>query len=1020
MAEADNQALEAIIDAAMRGEYSIEHALELVAPPRFSATLDIEWVAETGNEARPIAREGGWRALITPWRILLKAVGPKPDGVVRFVRQQIAIADWIFIVTEAIKDIPDGALFEEGRLAGEEALALAIQADDPYWQYMQLQRLGALYFLPYSIHIDREQVELRRWLQRASTLTVAQEKEMPSALEAMTRATDYFERMVALSGDNDGFGYKCIAQSLYLRRRLGEEGIEDAAIKGYAEKALEELTDPDWRLETMHLLGETDKPARQGALRTEIERAEGDDKLTGPLMALRSAASVDPAYAATLAERLWFEVGKSETRRAEVLTYYRQALVTLTDIERFLPRGDTPLSSSSYDDAYADFLAYQEESAAPDLSSFREIIAFSALSGRYDAERTGIEALRRGVTLIKDSYVAAAQMATASIAMMAVDAAVNPWNAGDYTQAARDYFLAARYCLITDLDYRAKDALLRGIEALAYGDWPEDLQVIFLLAGVGPPIEAADESGKLTDYLLRMWSEYIAASIARGYHAGILAWLLQAAKGALYSTSLATPKAWNFAKEQDTHSLLDRRAGLLDDGAAPLPGTGGETASNEFFLAGVDAAPQREGASADERLFNVERAFDAAVQQKIARGLNISADYLTDTSDWETALGARSALLILHSARSDEDHVVHRVLIATRDQGLSLAVTDGGGALGIRFGLSINDATLDDLGFYVIELRSWIQKGGAASEPAFGVPPIGDGDRDAADAASGGASDSGPIAFNHLSGLLLGGPSERLTELKAAGIDHLAIWAHGSSHFLPWHLLQYGEGLLGDAFTVTYLSSLTQLRPRVSEEPSERSGTVALGLTFERSPAPPLAPLPAVRAELDSIARSSGATILIDEDATESRLLDALASAKRVHIATHGEQNPAAPAFHRIHMMPDAASDGTLHAWEILSLDLAGLELVTLSACETALGRIDRSDNHRGFAAALVQAGAESIIATLWPVSDEASAFFFSALYARLARGDPRLAAFAWAQREVRREFPEPRDWGAFHYSGRW
>lgn len=1020
MAEADNQALEAIIDAAVRGEYSIEHALELVKPPRFSETLDVNWVANFGSNARRLARDGGWRELIIPWRILLRAVGPMPDGVVRFVRQQVAIADWLFIVTEAIKDIPDGGLFEAGRVEGEEALALAIQAEDHYWQYMQLQRLGALYFLPYSIHIDREQVELRRWLQRANTLTLMRKMEMPSALDAMARAMDYFERMVALSGDNDGFGYKCIAQSLYLRRRLGEDDIEDTAIKSYAEKALEQLTDPDWRLEVTHLLGEADKPDRKEAVRSEIERAEDDDKLTGPLMALRSAASVDPAHAASLAERLWPEVGKSETLRAEVLAYYRQALVALTDIERFFPPAEVPPQPAAYEAAYRDFLHYQETTTAPDLTRFREIIAFSTMAGRYDGERTGIEALRRGVALIIDSNGTAAQIAMASIAMMAVDAAVNPWNAGDYEQAAKDYFLAARYCLVTDLDDRAQDAMLRGIEALAHAEWPADLETIFLLAGVAPSIEAANTSGKLTDYLITMWSKYVAASIARGDHAAILAWLLQAAKGALYSTSLAAPEIWSFADEVEARALLDRRARLLEDGAVLPPGSGGPTASNEFFLAGVDAAPQQGGATSGERLFNVERAFDARVQQMVARGLNISADYLTDTSEWEAALGAHSALLILHSARSDDGKIVHRVLIATRDAGVSLAVTDSGTALGTRFGLSINDATLDDLGFYVIELRSWIQKGVVASEPAFGEPATGEGGRNAAALSHDDASDAGPIAFNHLSSLLLGGPSERLAELKAAGIGHLAIWAHGSSHFLPWHLLKLGDGLLSDAFTVTYLSSLAQLRPRVSEKESERTGTVALGLTFEHGPAPALAPLPSVRAELQSIARSSGATILVDDQATESALLNALGSAQRVHIATHGEQNPAAPAFHRIHMMPDDSSDGTLYAWEILGLDLSGLELVTLSACETALGRIDRSDNHRGFAAALVQAGAESVIATLWPVSDEASAFFFSALYARLARGEPRLTAFAWAQREVRREFPDPRDWGAFHYSGRW
>ena len=109
-----------------------------------------------------------------------------------------------------------------------------------------------------------------------------------------------------------------------------------------------------------------------------------------------------------------------------------------------------------------------------------------------------------------------------------------------------------------------------------------------------------------------------------------------------------------------------------------------------------------------------------------------------------------------------------------------------------------------------------------------------------------------------------------------------------------------------------------------------------------------------------------------------------------------------------------------LFAHELLRADLRGVRLIGLSACETALGRIDRADNPRGLPAALLLAGVESVVGTLWEVAGDAARVFFVGLYAGLAAGQSRGAAFRAAQQETRRRFPHPRDWGAFYLLGAW
>ena len=96
------------------------------------------------------------------------------------------------------------------------------------------------------------------------------------------------------------------------------------------------------------------------------------------------------------------------------------------------------------------------------------------------------------------------------------------------------------------------------------------------------------------------------------------------------------------------------------------------------------------------------------------------------------------------------------------------------------------------------------------------------------------------------------------------------------------------------------------------------------------------------------------------------------------------------------------------------------LELVTLSACETALGRFDRADNLRGLPASLLLGGAETLIGTLWPIRSDVSAAFFTDLYRHLSTGQGRLEAFHDTLRQTRVDFPEYRDWGAFFYVGAW
>ena len=112
--------------------------------------------------------------------------------------------------------------------------------------------------------------------------------------------------------------------------------------------------------------------------------------------------------------------------------------------------------------------------------------------------------------------------------------------------------------------------------------------------------------------------------------------------------------------------------------------------------------------------------------------------------------------------------------------------------------------------------------------------------------------------------------------------------------------------------------------------------------------------------------------------------------------------------------LPENLEDGILTAKEISQLDLRGLSLVVLSACETALGDISGSEGVFGLQRAFKKAGAQSIMMSLWKVDDMATENMMKFFYSHLLKGESVRQSFLSAQQELRAIDPDPRHWAAF------
>jgi len=114
--------------------------------------------------------------------------------------------------------------------------------------------------------------------------------------------------------------------------------------------------------------------------------------------------------------------------------------------------------------------------------------------------------------------------------------------------------------------------------------------------------------------------------------------------------------------------------------------------------------------------------------------------------------------------------------------------------------------------------------------------------------------------------------------------------------------------------------------------------------------------------------------------------------------------------------------DGLLTGLEASLLNLQGTELVILSACDSGTGEVKIGEGVMSLRRAFRIAGAESVLASHWPVNDKATSRLMTEFMRRWRAGEPRAQAWREAQLELLRskDFSNPYFWAAFTLTGQW
>ncbi len=216
--------------------------------------------------------------------------------------------------------------------------------------------------------------------------------------------------------------------------------------------------------------------------------------------------------------------------------------------------------------------------------------------------------------------------------------------------------------------------------------------------------------------------------------------------------------------------------------------------------------------------------------------------------------------------------------------------------------------------------------------------------------------------------------------------------------------------------------SLGDSRVRLEPFPSAPEAIDQPGAPFRR--------LPFTTREADAIlahAHPDRRWAAIGFDARRDTILDGtLAGFRIVHFATHAIINTTEPQLSGIALssldQQGEPIDGFLRMHEIYGLEL-NADLVTLSACRSALGKAMAGEGLVGLTHGFFHAGAERLLVSLWPVDDRATAELMARFYqALLVDGLAAGAALRRAQRELLREpaWSAPYYWAGFVLQGEW
>ena len=244
----------------------------------------------------------------------------------------------------------------------------------------------------------------------------------------------------------------------------------------------------------------------------------------------------------------------------------------------------------------------------------------------------------------------------------------------------------------------------------------------------------------------------------------------------------------------------------------------------------------------------------------------------------------------------------------------------------------------------------------------------------------------------------------------------IGIVPYGVLNYLPFQALHDGQRYLIEKYAISYIPSLSILK-FIHKQPE--NGALKILAFGNPQLGDPVLDLPATEKEVETI-RSifPAAKVFKRVDASEAKVKQLAGQYTHIHFASHGEYVPQTPLASCLRLAVGNGEDGRLEADEVFDLDLKA-DMVVTSACQTAIGKISKGDEIVGLTRAFIYAGAQSVLGSLWNISDEATAGFMYMFYANIQTlGKVEALRQAQLKMIASEKYQHPFYWAAFNMTG--
>jgi CHAT domain-containing protein len=247
--------------------------------------------------------------------------------------------------------------------------------------------------------------------------------------------------------------------------------------------------------------------------------------------------------------------------------------------------------------------------------------------------------------------------------------------------------------------------------------------------------------------------------------------------------------------------------------------------------------------------------------------------------------------------------------------------------------------------------------------------------------------------------------------------EKVYIVPHRALHYLPFHALPFEDSdYLIERLQIGYLPSASSMKYVIFNRKAGFKKILAMGNPTVGSSE---MDLPFAEDEVLGIKYYFPATeVLVGPRASEYNLKRLAEVNDIIHIASHGEFYPETPMLSCLRLSPGDGEDGKLEIREIFQLELNAY-LVTLSACDTAIGKLERGDELIGMSRAFFFAGTPSLLGSIWRVRDKSTNLLMQKFYQNLHNMD-KMAALQKAQLFLIRDptYAHPTHWAGFQIIG--